>query len=37
MTQQDYFGGPERIAIFEPAGRPISRRIPADLLGDSLN
>lgn len=31
MTDQDYFGGPERIAIFEPSGRPMRMGDPAEL------
>lgn len=31
MTNQTYFGGPERIAIFEPSGRPMRMGEPAEL------
>lgn len=31
MTNQDYFGGPERIAIFEPSGQPMRMGAPAEL------
>lgn len=31
MTNQDYFSGPERIATFEPSGRPMRMGAPAEL------
>lgn len=31
MNDQDYFGGPERIAIFEPSGRPMRMGEPSEL------
>lgn len=31
MTNKDYFSGPERIAIFEPSGRPMRMGEPSEL------